>query len=168
MPNLLDLDRDGDLDLLLTHAYNGGTSIWWNTANGFSATNDAVKFTAQNDTLVGRANAKDTLTGGGGNDVFVPDLTVNADGKYDVVTDFASGDKVRVDRAVVTGSKLTVSSLSQHNTNTDSNDATIEDTVITYLGADGVAGGTGVNADYVVMVLEDFTTTFDWGYFDFV
>ncbi|MGB0343635.1 MAG: beta strand repeat-containing protein, partial [Parvibaculales bacterium] len=163
-PNLLDLDGDGDLDLVLTQT-NTATTIWWNTASGYSTTNDAAAYTAQNDTLIGRANAKDVLTGGAGNDVFVLDLTVNANGNYDVVTDFAAGDKIRVD---ISATYLNASNLANHNTGTQTNDANIKDVVITYLGADRVLGGTGVNADYVVMVLEDYTGALDLGIYELV
>jgi hypothetical protein len=42
------------------------------------------------------------------------------------------------------------------------------DTVITHLGADHAVGGSGANADTVIMVLEDYTTTLVFTQFDVV
>ena len=115
--------------------------------------------------------------GAAGNDVFVLDLSVNGAGKYDVVTDFTSGDKIRVDTAngseasvaaVKSAAKLSIVNNANYNTGETTNNSGAFDTVITYLGADGVTGGTGDNADYVVMVLEDYSTALSITNFDIV
>jgi len=116
---------------------------------------------------IGRyANAENVLTGGG-NDVFALDLSVNGAGKYDVVTDFTSSDKIRVDTsagnettlaALKTAAKLGIVNTANYATGETTNNVTANDTVITYLGADNAVGGSGINADYVVIELEDYST----------
>ena len=64
--------------------------------------------------------------------------------------------------------KLSIVNNANYATDTKTNNSGAFDTVITYLGADGVAGGSGNNADYVVMVLEDYSTALTITNFDIV
>jgi hypothetical protein len=107
-----------------------------------------------------------SLTGGAGNDVFV----LKTGGK-DAVTDFASGDKIRVDTSA--GNETTLTALRDaanlrwtNNTNeaTDgTNDALINDTVIY-----DTKGTASTSDDVVIMVLEDFSTALSITNFDIV
>ncbi|MGB0342001.1 MAG: hypothetical protein ACPGGG_01050 [Parvibaculales bacterium] len=130
-----------------------------------------------NDRLDGRGNA-DVLTGGSGADKFV--LTLDAGLRAaDVIVDFRDSgqDKIEIgltstqittiNAASDNAAKLTAlknasnigwTSNSNVTTNLSSNNASENDTAIYYLGADGVLGGTGSNADELVMVLEDYDT----------
>ena len=142
-----------------------------NTLNG-EAGDDYLDGGTGDDTLEGGAGA-DRLTGGAGDDMFVLELSDGARGQ-DIVTDFtASSDKIQISltQANITtingegndagklAKLLELANLSTAN-NADaghtstSNDASANDTVITY-----TAGG----ASDVVMVLEDYDNalTFD-------
>ena len=123
----------------------------------------------------------DTIAGGAGNDIFVLEL---ATGKRatDVVTDFATGDKIQVD---VTPTQLTAINLlpndpakvallesylffetsndSNYATGNASNDASVNDTVITFNN-----GNQDTSDDVVVMVLEDWTADLTFTQFDLV
>lgn len=109
------------------------------------------------------------MKGGSGKDIFVLDQSIRASGKFDVVTDFDTidgggrYDEVRIDtpngnettpNAVLNAAKLSFTR-AHVDTGTTTNDSNSLDVVITYLGADGVAGGTGDNTDYILMVIED-------------
>ena len=132
------------------------------------------------DTIASGGGA-DRIAGGAGNDIFVLEL---AAGKRatDVVTDFATGDKIQVD---VTPSQLTAINLlpndpakvallesylffetsndSNYATGNASNDAGINDTVITFNN-----GNQNPSDDVVVMVLEDWTADLTLAQFDLV
>jgi Ca2+-binding RTX toxin-like protein len=143
---------------------NGGTGN--DTLNGLAG-DDVLSGGTGNDTLIGGAGA-DTLTGGAGNDIFVLELTATA---ADAVTDFASGDKIRVDTA--NGNETTLTALRDaadirwtNNTNQatgSTNDAGTNDTVIYD------TKGTATTADdVVIMVLEDYTSALTMTQFDVV
>ncbi len=144
-----------------------------NTLNG-EAGDDYLDGGTGDDTLEGGAGA-DRLTGGAGDDMFVLELSDGARGQ-DIVTDFtASSDKIQISltQANITtingqgndadklAKLLELANLSTAN-NADaghtstSNDASANDTVITY-----TAGG----ASDVVMVLEDYDTALTFDYF---
>ncbi len=135
---------------------------------------------AGDDTLNGGAGA-DVLIGGAGNDIFV--LETNGSNRAtDVVTDFAATDKIQIDLtpthlAVVNSlgsdavkfemaknlAALKIANNSNYATCNTSNDATINDTVITH------DNGTANTADdVVVMVLEDWTADLTFSQLDLV
>ncbi|MGB0343730.1 MAG: hypothetical protein ACPGGG_09920, partial [Parvibaculales bacterium] len=149
------------------------------------AGHDVLYGGAGDDVLHGGAGA-DILVGGAGDDVFVLEL---GDGfrAVDVVTDFSAGDTIRIDltaaqiadiaalegaaaklAALLTHANIRISNDADYDTGTSSNDPTINDTVISYLGADKALGGTGENADMVVMVLEDVATDLTFTQFELV
>jgi serralysin len=64
------------------------------------AGNDTIDGGAGNDSLTGGAGA-DSLTGGGGSDMFVLAAAGGA-GNTDTITDFGSGDKIQLSKAVFT------------------------------------------------------------------
>jgi Ca2+-binding RTX toxin-like protein len=192
-PAFGDIDGDGDKDLLIA-SKSGSLSVWYNNNGTYSQTNanltgtvgpdvinggtgndtlnglagdDVLSGGTGNDTLIGGAGA-DTLTGGAGNDIFVLELTATA---ADAVTDFASGDKIRVDTA--NGNETTLTALRDaadirwtNNTNQatgSTNDAGTNDTVIYD------TKGTATTADdVVIMVLEDYTSALTMTQFDVV
>ena len=115
-------------------------------------------------------SGNDRLDGGAGNDRFVLELGSAARAK-DAVTDFASGDKLRVDTA--NGNETTLTALQNaadirwtNNTNEatgSTNDAAVNDTVIYW------KNGTPSNSDdVVIMVLEDYTTALTMTDFEIV
>jgi Ca2+-binding RTX toxin-like protein len=116
---------------------------------------------AGNDVLSSGRGA-DLMTGGAGHDIFVLDLA--SGGAKDAVTDFAKGDRIRVDTA--NGNETSLSAiktalnidwlLTNNQATGDSNDATLKDVVFFELGDDGALGGTGSNEDTVILVLEDY------------
>ncbi|MGB0343172.1 MAG: M10 family metallopeptidase C-terminal domain-containing protein [Parvibaculales bacterium] len=121
------------------------------------------------DVLIGLAGS-DTFTGGAGNDRFVLELGSAARAK-DAVTDFASGDKLRVDTA--NGNETTLTALQNaadirwtNDTNEatgSTNNAAVNDTVIYW------KNGTPSNSDdVVIMVLEDYTTALTMTDFEIV
>lgn len=141
------------------------------------------------DTLTGNASANklnggagaDVLIGGAGNDIFV--LETNGSNRAtDVVTDFAATDKIQIDLtpthlALVNSlgndavkfemaknlAALKIANKSNYATGNTSNDATINDTVITH------DNGTANTADdVVVMVLEDWTADLTFSQLDLV
>ena len=141
------------------------------------------------DTLTGNASANklnggagaDVLIGGAGNDIFV--LETNGSNRAtDVVTDFAATDKIQIDLtpthlALVNSlgndavkfemaknlAALKIANNSNYATGNASNDATINDTVITH------DNGTANTADdVVVMVLEDWTADLTFSQLDLV
>ena len=103
----------------------------------------------------------DTLTGNGGLDVFV--ATING-GDTDIITDFAFGDKIRVD--VIDPSNITdLASLYEALDITVTNDSDHgadgnNDTIITFQGQDGAS-------DYQI-VLEDFIEFLNLTDFDII
>ena len=131
------------------------------------------------DTLDGGADSvRDTLTGGAGNDIFVVSADDGTDlAGADLVTDFASGDKVQIslsqdDINTIKGEAnaaakliklLELANLEVTN-NADAGHSTTDkpdnDTVLTNKGADKALGG---DDDTVLMILEDYSTdlTFD-------
>ena len=122
-----------------------------------------------NDYIAGGAG-NDIFNGGIGNDRFVLELGSAARAK-DAVTDFASGDKLRVDTA--NGNETTLTALQNaadirwtNNTNEatgSTNDAAVNDTVIYW------KNGTPSNSDdVVIMVLEDYTTALTMTDFEIV
>jgi hypothetical protein len=131
------------------------------------------------DTLDGGADSvRDTLTGGAGNDIFVVSADDGTDlAGADLVTDFASGDKVQIslsqdDINTIKGEAnaaakliklLELANLEVTN-NADAGHSTTDkpdnDTVLTNKGANKALGG---DDDTVLMILEDYSTdlTFD-------
>lgn len=132
--------QDGN-DTLTGHAGDD----WLNGGGG----SDRLIGGAGDDVLDG-FSGRDTLTGGAGNDSFVLWLTPawRAD---DRVTDFAKGDKIRLE---LDTKPTTLAELKQTAQLDISNDGT--HTTLTALGADNAFGGTGINRDVVVMVLENY------------
>ena len=139
---------------------------------------DTIKGLAGNDEIVGGegddtidagygddyidgGKGSDTLTGNGGLDVFV--ATING-GDTDIITDFAFGDKIRVDvsdpsnitdlASLYEALDITVTNDSDHGT--DGNN----DTIITFQGQDGAS-------DYQI-VLEDFIEFLNLTDFDII
>ena len=92
-------------------------------------------------------------------------------GGKDAVTDFASGDKIRVDTSVVNETTLTAlrdaANLRWTNNTNEAtggtNDALINDTVIY-----DTKGTASTSDDVVIMVLEDFSTALSITNFDIV
>ena len=131
------------------------------------------------DTLDGGADSvRDTLTGGAGNDIFVVSADDGTDlAGADLVTDFASGEKVQIsmsqdDINTIKGEAnaaakliklLELANLEVTN-NADAGHSTTDkpdnDTVLTNKGANKALGG---DDDTVLMILEDYSTdlTFD-------
>lgn len=126
----------------------------------------------------GADSVRDTLTGGAGNDIFVVSADDGTDlAGADLVTDFASGDKVQIslsqdDINTIKGEAnaaakliklLELANLEVTN-NADAGHSTTDkpdnDTVLTNKGADKALGG---DDDTVLMILEDYSTdlTFD-------
>ena len=66
---------------------------------------DALSGGAGNDVLIG-GYGKDALAGGAGNDIFVFNAPAGA-ANADTITDFAAGDKLRLDKAVFGADALT-------------------------------------------------------------
>jgi Ca2+-binding RTX toxin-like protein len=140
---------------------------------------DTLDGGARADTLDGGADSvRDTLTGGGGNDIFVVSADDGTDlAGADLVTDFASGDKIQIslsqdDINTIKGEAnaadkldklLELANLEVTN-NADAGHSTTDkpdnDTVLTNKGADKALGG---GDDTVLMILEDYSTdlTFD-------
>ena len=165
----------GNMDTLTAESF-GSTALF-----GFAGA-DVLTGRGNADVLDGGAGA-DTLTGGAGADKFVLETANKA---KDAVTDFTSGDRIRVDvtdtqlttinAASGAAAKLTAlkTALNIDWTNTSnettgaSNDASTNDTVIYDLGADNTLGGSGSNADTISMVLEDTTTALVIGDFEII
>ena len=126
----------------------------------------------------GADSVRDTLTGGAGNDIFVVSADDGTDlAGADLVTDFASGDKVQIslsqdDINTIKGEAnaaakliklLELANLEVTN-NADAGHSTTDkpdnDTVLTNKGANKALGG---DDDTVLMILEDYSTdlTFD-------
>ena len=105
---------------------------------------------------------RDTMTGGAGDDIFLLWLTPawRAD---DRVTDFAKGDKIRIE---LDSKPTNLAELKQAAKLDFSNNGT--HTSLTFLGADNAPGGIGSNADMVVMVLENYTDTLVFTDFDII
>ena len=121
--------------------------------------NDNIQGGDGNDNIYSQAG-DDTMTGDGGNDTFELEITHS---EKDIVTDFAKGDKIRVDTTAGTESTLVALkaaadidwvNTANHDTGTATNDASIYDTVIS-----DTKGTTDTADDVVIMVLEDYTTT---------
>ena len=105
----------------------------------------------------------DTLTGNGGNDVFVAHI---ADGDMDTITDFTDGDKVRIDvddSSAITdlASLYTTLSITATN-NTDQTGNGVNDTVLRF-----ERGPAGTQGDYLI-VFEGFTDALDINDFDII
>jgi Ca2+-binding RTX toxin-like protein len=122
------------------------------------------------DTLNGGAGA-DTLTGGREDDNFILEL---ADRAEDIITDFGTGsDKLRVETsATITdlatlklGANIAWTNNSNHSSTSSTNDAAINDTIISWWGSDEMFG---TSDDEIVMVLEDYTTDLVYTDFDIV
>ena len=130
---------------------------WLNGGGGY----DRLIGGAGNDVLDGFSR-RDTMTGGAGDDIFLLWLTPawRAD---DRVTDFAKGDKIRIE---LDSKPTTLAELKQSAKLDFSNDGT--HTSLTFLGADNAPGGIGSNADMVVMVLENYTDTLVFTDFDII
>ncbi|MEL0072537.1 MAG: hypothetical protein VW981_06660, partial [Rhodobiaceae bacterium] len=130
---------------------------------------DTLTGEAGDDVLIGKAGA-DILNGNAGNDRFVLELGSAARGK-DAVTDFSSGDKIRIDTA--NGNETTLTALQNAAdirwTNTtneatgSTNNASKNDTVI-YWKNNTVT----TSDDVIVMVLEDYTTALTMTDFEIV
>ena len=121
---------------------------------------------------------RDTRTGGAGNDIFVVSADDSTDlAGADLVTDFASGEKVQIslsrdDINTIKGEanaadkldKLLEPANLEVTNNADAGHSTTykpdNDTVLTNKGADKALGG---DDDTVLMILEDYSTdlTFD-------
>ena len=133
----------------------------------------------------GADSVRDTLTGGAGNDIFVVSADDGTDlAGADLVTDFASGDKVQIslsqdDINTIKGEAnaaakliklLELANLEVTN-NADAGHSTTDkpdnDTVLTNKGANKALGG---DDDTVLMILEDYSTdlTFDDFALDFL
>ena len=157
----------------------GSTHFYADILNGDDAANklwglagnDRLKGGGGADVLDGGAGA-DRMAGGAGNDIFVLELGQKA---KDFINDFTKGDKLRAD---VTDAQMTTIDAAggdaakldalktalnidwTRNTNEQvhgsDNYASQKDVVIYELGADKKWGGSGSNADSIIMVLEDY------------
>ena len=140
---------------------------------------DRLSGGAGNDVLdAGRG--KGYLTGGAGNDTFV--ITGKQLGQFETVSDWQIGaDKIRIDTAA--GTETTISGLMttgkigsstgdftkfSRKAGSYTNDKNMDDTAIFHLGNDGAFGGSNANADTLLMVLEDWTSTLTINHFEIV
>jgi Ca2+-binding RTX toxin-like protein len=150
------------------HTDDGDTVIYALTANSLADTSkihavlDGIYWLTSNDFLDWSGNFDPA-----GSHIAVFYHNISPGYPYVVVTDFSAGDKIQIDTA--NGDETTLAELkasthfdwtnnANYATGKATNDASINDTVISYLGADNALGGTGANTDYVVLVLEDYTT----------
>ena len=146
------------------YAVTGSASV--TTPSQAGALSGVLGATTTRDVLGFGHNADLSSDAGAGNDVFV----LKTGGK-DAVTDFASGDKIRVDTSA--GNETTLTALRDaanlrwtNNTNEatgGTNDALINDTVIY-----DTKGTASTSDDVVIMVLEDFSTALSITNFDIV
>jgi Ca2+-binding RTX toxin-like protein len=135
-----------------------------------SGNDDELTGDNQNNVLTGGAGA-DTLTGGRDDDNFILEL---ADRAEDIITDFGTGsDKLRVETSATitdlatlkSGANIAWTNNSNHSSTSSTNDAAINDTIISWWGSDEMFG---TSDDEIVMVLEDYTTDLVYTDFDIV
>ncbi|MBT5518708.1 MAG: hypothetical protein HOK33_07195 [Rhodobiaceae bacterium] len=135
-----------------------------------SGNDDELTGDNQNNVLTGGAGA-DTLTGGREDDNFILEL---ADRAEDIITDFGTGsDKLRVETSATitdlatlkSGANIAWTNNSNHSSTSSTNDAAINDTIISWWGSDEMFG---TSDDEIVMVLEDYTTDLVYTDFDIV
>jgi Ca2+-binding RTX toxin-like protein len=135
-----------------------------------SGNDDELTGDNQNNVLTGGAGA-DKLTGGRDDDNFILEL---ADRAEDIITDFGTGsDKLRVETSATitdlatlkSGANIAWTNNSNHSSTSSTNDAAINDTIISWWGSDEMFG---TSDDEIVMVLEDYTTDLVYTDFDIV
>lgn len=135
-----------------------------------SGNDDELTGDNQNNVLTGGAGA-DKLTGGREDDNFILEL---ADRAEDIITDFGTGsDKLRVETSATitdlatlkSGANIAWTNNSNHSSTSSTNDAAINDTIISWWGSDEMFG---TSDDEIVMVLEDYTTDLVYTDFDIV
>jgi Ca2+-binding RTX toxin-like protein len=135
-----------------------------------SGNDDELTGDNQHNVLTGGAGA-DKLTGGRDDDNFILEL---ADRAEDIITDFGTGsDKLRVETSATitdlatlkSGANIAWTNNSNHSSTSSTNDAAINDTIISWWGSDEMFG---TSDDEIVMVLEDYTTDLVYTDFDIV